>query len=300
VVQEVDVRTGLVRMQWTSLGHVALAESYERPQGSTTRWPYDFFHVNSIDLAPDGSLLISARNTWTVYDLDPQTGRIRWQLGGRHSSFREGAAVRTAWQHDPRALPGGTLSIFDNGSSPTVHGQSRGIVVRLEPETATATLVAQITHTPAIVAESQGNMQLLADGDWFVGWGQAPDLSEFGPEGELLFDARLPIHTQSYRAFRFTWAGTPAHRPALGFTPAAGGGGTVWASWNGATDVSSWRLLAGPAPGSLQTVAEGPRTGFESALALPAGSAAGYLAVAALDAAGQVLGVSATVPAAGG
>jgi hypothetical protein len=291
VIQEVDVRTGLVRMQWTSLDHVALAESYERPQTSSTGWPFDFFHVNSIAADPDGSLLVSARNTWTVYDVSPTTGHVLWRLGGKASSFREEAAARTAWQHDPRILPDGSISIFDNGSSPTVHHQSRGIVLQLNPAGGTATLVGEVTHGPAVVAESQGNMQLLPHGDWFLGWGQEPELSEFDPAGRLVFDAQLPAHTQSYRSFRFAWTGIPGHAPAFSFTPA--GGGTVWASWNGATGVASWQVLSGPSPSRLSPVAQAARTGFETPIALPAGAQGPYLAVEALDAAGSSLGASA-------
>ena len=130
--QEIDVRTGLVMFQWTSVDHVALGESFEHARDSTTAKPYDFFHLNSIDLAPDSSLLISARNTWTAYDLDPSSGQIRWRLGGKHSTFAPGPGTQTAWQHDARELPNGSISIFDNGASPGVHGQSRGIVIALD------------------------------------------------------------------------------------------------------------------------------------------------------------------------
>jgi len=298
VMQEVDVRTGLVRMQWTSIDHVGLGESYEGAASSSTGSPFDFFHINSLGLDADGSLLVSARNTWTIYDVDPHTGQIAWRLGGRASTFTGAAGTRTAWQHDPRELPDGTFSIFDNGSSPAVHSQSRGIVLSLDPATHTATLVSQLTHTPGLVAESQGNLQALGNGDWFVGWGQLPDFSEFSATGELLFDAHLPAHTQSYRSFRFPWTGTPTHRPAIAFQAAPGGAGTVYASWNGSTQVSSWRVLAGPAPTSLAAIAQAPRSGFETAVALPAGSAAPYVAAEALDAAGRTLAVSAPVPGA--
>ena len=118
VLQEIDVKTGLVMFQWNSLDHVGLAESYELARYSRTEQPFDFFHINSIDPLQDGSLLVSGRNTWAIYDLDAETGQILWRLGGRHSSFTMEAGTRTAWQHDPRELPGGTISVFDNGASP--------------------------------------------------------------------------------------------------------------------------------------------------------------------------------------
>jgi hypothetical protein len=288
LIQEIDIRTGLVRYEWTSLDHVALSESYERVSTSSTAWPFDYFHVNSINIDEDGSLLTSARNTWTVYELDRQTGRVGWRLGGKLSSFQQASGTRTAWQHDPREQPDGTISIFDNGASPAVRKESRALVLSLDPLRRVATVIAQFTHGPPLLAESQGNVQALANGDWFVGWGQVPDFSEYNALGQLVFDGHLPPKAESYRSFRFAWSGTPTHSPAFAFRAP-----TVHASWNGATGVASWVVLAGPSPASLRPVASAPRSGFETPIALPAGVAGPVLAVEALDAAGRVLGVSA-------
>ena len=210
-----------------------------------------------------------------------------------------GPGTRTAWQHDPRELADGSFSIFDNGASPAVHGQSRGIVLGLDPQRKTATLLSQVTHPPPLLADSQGNLQALANGDWFVGWGQVPDFSEFSPGGQLLFDAHFPAHAQSYRAFRFAWTGTPAHAPTFAIRPTSPAPGTVYASWNGATLVMGWRVLAGGTPSSLQPVAQAGRSGFETAIALPAGMAGPYVTVQALDASGAVIATSQTSRIAG-
>jgi hypothetical protein len=294
VFQEVDVRTGLVRFEWTSLDHVGLDESYEHAGRSSTTSPFDFFHINSLNLDSDGSVLVSARNTWTVYDVDGHSGQVIWRLGGRRSSFTAGPGTRTAWQHDPRPLANGTISIFDNGASPRVHGESRGIVLEVNPQQRNARLVAQFTHVAPLVAESQGNMQALENGDWFLGWGQLPFFSEYGPDGTLLFDAHFPTHTQSYRSFRFPWTGTPSHGPAF-VLQTGRGPATVFASWNGATLVASWRVLAGRDPATLAPVAQVPRSGFETPIALPGGTTGPDLAVQALDSGEHVLATSAAV-----
>lgn len=289
VMQEIDVKTGLVMYEWSSLDHVALSESYTQVQGSSTAYPFDFFHFNSINLDRDGSLMISARNTWTVYDLNAQTGTINWRLGGKKSSFAQPTDTRTAWQHDPRELPDGAISLFDNGASPTVHRQSRGIVVQLNRGTGSATLVTQLFHAPPLLVESQGNLQALPDGNWFLGWGQEPFFSELNPQGKTLFDAHFPLHTQSYRSFRFPWVGIPEHAPVFSFISAGRGAGTVYASWNGATQVAAWRVLAGASPQSLHAILTAPRDGFETAIALPGGTAGPYLEAQALEAGGKVL-----------
>jgi hypothetical protein len=296
VLQEIDVRTGLVRFQWTSLGHVALADSYELARKSSREWPFDFFHINSIDPEPDGHLLVSARNTWTTYDIDPRGGQIVWRLGGKHTSFTLARGAATAWQHDARLLPDGDISIFDNGASPRVHHESRGVVVGLDAQHKTARLLSQLTRPVPIVAESQGNFQALPNGDWFVGWGQVSDISEFNAGGELLFDAHLPGHVESYRAFRFSWEGTPSEPPELAIRSEANGATVVYASWNGATRVASWAVYAGSSTASLPFVAEAPRSGFETAIALPPGTQGPYVTVQALDAGGNVLGTAPAKP----
>ncbi len=293
VLQEIDVKTGLVRYEWTSVDHVGLSESRAPASRSSTAFPFDFFHLNSIDVTRGGTLLISSRNTWGVYEIDARSGQIVWSLGGRHSSFKMGSGTGTAWQHDPRELPDGSISLFDNGSSPKVHGQSRAVIVNVNPQSRTATLVGKLTHSPPLLAESEGNVQALTGGGWFVGWGQEPFFSEYGPEGQLLFDAHLPVYDRSYRDFRFQWTATPAHPPTLAVQAGRGGSATVYASWNGATQVSSWRLLAGPSATGLAPAAQVLRSGFETAIPIPTGTVGPYVAVQALDANGQVLGTSA-------
>jgi Arylsulfotransferase (ASST) len=286
VLQEIDVRTGLVRFEWTSLDHARLDESYEHAHTKTIEQPFDYFHINAINLDADESLLVSARNTWTVYELDPHTLQVLWRLGGKHPSFKMGSGTNTAWQHDSREIAEDEFSIFDNGSSPGVHSESRGVVVRIDPEHRTATRVAQVTHSPRLLASSQGNFQLLPNGDWFLGWGADPYFSELTPAGLVVLDAHFPAGTQSYRDFRFAWTGTPTHRPAFAL---AHGRGTLYASWNGSTLTAAWRVLEGSSARSLSTVAQVPRTGFETAIPIPAPARGSYITVQALDAAGNVL-----------
>ncbi len=297
LLQEIDIKTGLVMFQWTSLDHVPLRASYSLARGASTAWPYDFFHLNSINLDPDGSLLISSRNTWAAYDIDAATGRIRWTLGGKHPTFIEEPGATTVYQHDARAVGVDTYSLFDNGASPQQHLQSRGVVLTVNPQTRTVSRLAQFLHPGhPLLADSQGNLQALPDGHWFIGWGQEPDFSEFDTRGALLFDASLPSGYESYRALRFPWTGTPHTLPALALAVAATpGDGTAYASWNGATTVARWELLEGPAPTALAQVGARGRSGFETTIPLLRGSADRFAEVRALDAAGATLASSAPV-----
>ncbi len=294
LVQEIDVPTGLVMFEWHAEGHVALSDSYWSHPSSTTT-PWDWFHVNSISLDPwgDGNFLISSRNTWAGYEISHTTGRVLWRLGGRHPSFRMGGGTTTAWQHDIRWQPDHTLTLFDNGDSPKVHPQTRAVHERIDWRHRAVDLISQAVHTPSLLANSQGNDQLLPGGSSFVGWGNLPYVSEFSPSGQLVFDARLASPGASYRAFTYPWSGFPASPPALAVHAGAGEALTAYASWNGATGVSAWQLLAGPSSHQLAPIATAPRTGFETAIA--ANTAQPYLAVAALDAGSKTLATSAAV-----
>jgi hypothetical protein len=293
VVQEIDIPTGLVLFQWDSLDHVPLTASYaslpKKQYGPGN--PYDYFHVNSITLDHDGTLLISSRNTWAVYKLNHGTGAIIWTLGGKRSSFKLGPGASFAFQHDVQVQGPGDefLTIFDDGAGPPyVHSQSRALKLRLNLKRMTATKVSQLEHTPPLLSRFEGDDQHLPDGDDFVGWGQQPYFSEFNSKRKLIFDGRFVDNNISYRAYRFPWNGTPASTPAVAATH-SGAKMTVYASWNGATDVSAWRVLGGKTATRLGAIARAPQRGFETAINARTHK---YIAVQALGAKGRVLSTS--------
>jgi len=291
--QEIDLKTGLVRREWNSLDHVSLGDSYSAATSSSTIWPFDYFHLNSIDQLADGRTLISARNTSALYELDTTTGQILANIGGKHSTVKLTAGAATAYQHDATVLPNGTISVFDNGGVPKVHAQSRGLVLAINTQAKTDSVVAEYDHhSPPLAAGSQGDIQTLENGDVFIGWGAEPYVSEFSAGGQLLFDAHMHGTYQSYRSFRFPWTGTPSEPPALAAAK-SGSGVTVYASWNGDTRTASWQVLAGPSAGQLTPVASATRSGFETAIATPVAEA--YVAVQALGPGGEVLGTSHTI-----
>jgi hypothetical protein len=294
VFEELDLGTGLVRREWHSVDHVALSASYSSAVKATREWPFDFFHLNSIDQLAGGTTLISARNTWALYELNTQTGQVLASIGGRSSTIKPGRGAATAFQHDADMLPNGDITLFDNGGAPKVHPQSRGLVLSVNPATRTDSVVGEYEHPGALLAGSQGNLQALPNGDVLVGWGSEPYFSEFSAGGQLLFDAHLHGSYESYRAYRFPWTGTPPGPPSIAAQASpAGGPVTVYASWNGDTQTTAWRVLAGPSPQQLQPVISAPRSGFETAITTQAPEA--YVAVQALGEGGNVLATSNTI-----
>ena len=296
IVQELEIETGKVLLEWHSLDYVPVTESYRTdltPAGNV-----DYFHLNSIGIDVDGDLLVSSRHTSTVYKLDRRTGAVRWRLGGKNSDFSFGPGAAFNFQHDVRSHADGTLTLFDNGATDLTTGDvepaSRPLRLRLDPVGRTAELVQVYSPPQPRLAFALGDVQELALGAVFVGWGTAGAVSEFAPDGTLRFDATFAGGAATYRAFRFPWHGHPRGRPAAAATRNADGSATVRVSWNGATEVVRWQVRSGARRDRLAVVASSPRRGFETTIELP--RAGRYVAVAALDRRGRTLGSSATIP----
>jgi hypothetical protein len=306
-VQEVDVATGELLMEWSAGDYVPVSDTFseltEQEDGSKDR-PLDWFHANSVAPGPDGTLLVSARNTHTIYAIDRATGELRWRLGGKHSDIAMGPGAAFEWQHDAQWLGGNRISLFDNHASTTEGGPSRALILDVDPEAKSAAVVTQTSHPDGVSAGTQGNTQVLPGGGLFVGWGSEGRVSEFSDEGDVVFDAAF-APADSYRAYLFDWEARPTEPPDVVVTPVdAQGGGEdadggdedrpldVAVSWNGATEVATWRVLAGDDADELEPVAEVGKDGFETTIRI---EAAAVVAVEALDEAGEVLDRSETI-----
>ena len=240
VVQEIDIPTGLVLFQWDSLDHVPVSDTYEQlpTQNAKVRNPFDYFHVNSVQLDTDGNLIISGRNTWAAYKVNHQTGAVMWTLGGRRSSFKMGSGTAFAFQHDVRVRANNDeyVTVFDDGAGPPkIHSESRGLKLKLNVKQMTAAVAFQHDHSPPLLSAFEGNYQQLPNNDDLLGWGQQPYFTEYGTHGQLLVDGRFVGNTSSYRVYKFSWQGQPKSLPAVAASTSKKTT-TVYASWNGATD----------------------------------------------------------------
>lgn len=311
-LQEFQLSTGHLLRTWDALNpggkpNVPLSASEESakasPGGPTgpgsgkgpTPIIWDAYHLNSVEALPNGDLLVSMRNTWAVYLINPLTDKVIWTLGGKRSTFKLGSGAAFAWQHDARLVDpsqGGQgsnveLTVFDDNNGDYGGGKpSAGLVLSLNTTARRARLVMAYHHYPPLAAQILGSMQLLPNGNALVGWGAEPYFSEYSPSGGVLLDVRWPSGGGSYRTlFTSTWVGSPLYPPR-----GAARGTTVYASWNGATQVAKWEVLAGPSAKHLRVVASHAHTGFETAIKL--GQSYGAYEVRALTASGKAFGTS--------
>ena len=304
-VQEVSLATGQAHLL---VGHAEprrpAQSEVAASSASSSDGVWDAYHMNSLDPGPGGQLLISARNTWAVYDISMRTGQIRWQLGGKKSDFTFAPGAGFYWQHDARFRPGSRVAMFDDGCCDLPDGrpeqQSHGLILQLDFRRHRASAARAYYHQPGLYSPTQGDTQLLPNGNEFIGWGQNQYYSEYAAAGNslghgalnLLYDAKMPGADISYRTFRQAWTGLPYYPPSLAVQRGRRRV-TVDASWNGSTQTAAWQVLAGRGPGSLVVAGHGRRTGFQTAITVA--SPGPYFQVRALSASGAVLGTSRVV-----
>ena len=293
IVQEVDLETGHVLFEWHSLDHVGLEESHWPLPEDPSKEGYDYIHLNSVGIDTDGDLLVNSRHAWAAYKIDRRTGTVRWRLGGKKSDFELAGGAPFAYQHDVRRRGDGAITLFDNAASqaPQPGKRSRGLALELDEGGGSAKVADEYVNGN-LLGETQGNMQVLPNGHVFVGWGAAPAFTEFAPDGRILLDGRIAEGNDNYRAYRMQWTGRPEDPPAVVVQ-----GREAIASYNGATGVDRWLLLAGEDAGSLRPAGSSARQGFETRLRIPAG--ARVVAARALGPRGGTLGESEPVTVGG-
>ena len=288
--QELDLRTGLVRREWHSLDHVAFGSSYFSARGPSLEWPFDYFHLNSIEQGADGSTLISARNTWALYELNTRTGKVITTIGGRHSNVKLGPGAGTAYQHDASAArrrrdrdlrqrrrAEGALAVarrravgerriphrHHRDAVPAPHAAARGQPGQ-PPGAPQQRRLHRLGRLPLLLrvqplrpaALRRAHARLL------------PVL----PRLPLPVDGRPQLRARDRRERRLGCARSCARAGTATRAPRPGA------------------CSADPRSQQLAPVAGAPRAGFETPIAVP--GAEPYVAVQALDAAGNVLGTS--------
>lgn len=313
VVQEVDMETGDVLFEWSALDHVPVTDSMldfeqqhqdqlddeddDAEELGTQENPFDYFHINSATLDGEDALLVSARHTHAVYQLDRTSGEVQWTLGGTSSDFDLDDDAVFKWQHSAARDTDGTITLLDNHANGTDEDESsRGLRLDVDEEAMTASAVTEYAPPEDRPAGSMANTQPLENGNMLIGWGEQSYFSEYTNDGELIYDAchgegchDSPIGGGggSYRAYKGPWQGEPNTDPDVVLEQADNDQQRAYVSWNGATEVDRWRLLAGDDEDSIVQETSVNKASFETSI--PVLQESDYIAVEALNADGEVL-----------
>ncbi|KAL0058749.1 hypothetical protein AAF712_014557 [Marasmius tenuissimus] len=298
VVQEVDIETGNVLFTWNSLDHIDPSESYVSPgsSGGSFDSPWDYFHINSIDKDARGNYLISPRHCNALYYVDGRSGEILWKLGGKNSSFEMGEGTDFAYQHDARWAGENRISLFDNAGTDwtSTADTARGMLLEVDTAAMKVTLIREFLPYARQTSPSQGNMQMLDDGNVLIGWGSKPYFSEYDSNGNMMYSVHFGVgDVQAYRTIRGPWVGRPNTKPDIGFSKT-----DVFASWNGATEVATWELFGSTSayPEGRVSLNKTAKTDFETAIGYTGSTSYEFYQVAALDRNGEYLGYSEFTP----
>lgn len=317
--QEQRLSDGAFLFEWGSSDHIGLEESNVTFFGGTAQSPWDYFHINSVHKAGGGSgdYLVSARHTSAAYKISGRDGSVKWRLGGLHSDFtlapeasvesgNEGSGRWFHFQHDAIILQSEgdheVISLFDNGLTPQQvldSPFSRGVVMRLDTRRRLATIESEyFTEGRSQDSTLAGSMRRLSHGNALVGWGKTGCLTEYDSYTRPVFEACLlgegrPALCRVHKSAR--WVGRPSGKPSIFSYSKSRNRTAVYVSWNGATEIHSWRIFGSEAGGVPATtwkeILVGPKSGFETLLGpLPQFLHSVY--AEALDSEGDVLGVT--------
>jgi hypothetical protein len=207
---------GTVEWVWSTEGHFAddvstFPQRFGRYPGEPNGGEVDTVHINSIDLAGDGSgdYIVSARHLDTVFRVDRATGNVEWTLGPVASTDPGSQQLTIVGdplggprrQHDVR-LDGGVLTMFDNR---TGSGPARVVAYSIDPSGGTATMLVERRNPAGLAADALGSARFATDGSLLIGWGLPlqPMFEELDSAGgRLLAISQIP-YGSSYRIVKY-------------------------------------------------------------------------------------------------
>ena len=191
--------------RWHSFDHYDILDVDEAID--LTNHTIDWTHCNSIEVDPDGNLIISTRNFNEITKINRQTGEIIWRLGGDRNQFQFIYDNRGfGRQHDARVLSNGNLALFDNGHF-LIPQYSSYVEYEIDEQNFTATLVRRYSRNGTIYSQSRGGVQELSNGNILISWDdiQNPLVSEISLEDYTEYEVRYDNFAHQYRAYKFPW-----------------------------------------------------------------------------------------------
>ncbi|KAL2312162.1 Secreted protein [Schizosaccharomyces pombe] len=271
IIQEIDLETGNLLFEWSSLDHISPAESVlpitegQAGYGYNSSDAWDYFHINSVDKDEEGSYLISSRDTSSIYKINGSTGDIIWKLGGipkKTSTSFKSSNFNFSFQHHARYLSTSSdrksqiISFYDNEAHGTEHkdgsevhygNHSSGKIIEVNTSSWEAKLLKQYNPPDDLLSKSQGSTQVLPNGNVLVNWGSSGAVTEFKSDGTPIFHAyldsnKLDGNIQNYRAFKYNWTGNPKEEIALVWEGIDSTKSVAYVSWNGDTRTAYWRF----------------------------------------------------------
>ena len=297
-------------------------EPFSAFQRRTDNFQHPNSHINSVQKDDLGNYLINGFNVCNTYYISGRNGAILWTLGANSSfTFVDAANNPIDFQlkdmHHVRIIPLSqlplskslarkvspsthiALTVYDNAygasDTPPTSSTSSALLLLLSLRDRTAEIIERHFHPRGKLAAMFGSVTLLPNGDRLIGWGCGQDLTQQTRDGRIKWHALYGTEEAmigTYRIYKGPWVGAPNSKPAVyAYAWGCKWPSVVHVSWNGATEVSEYRVYGAPEEGGgFVPVARGKKTGFETALM--GDRFAAWMLVEALDRHVYILGRS--------
>jgi hypothetical protein len=146
-------------------------------------------------------------------------------------------------------------------------------MVALNTETMEAKLLYEWSRPDGRLSDKRGNVHIMPNGNVLVGWSQDGYMTEHTMDDELVMEARfVSTRFSTYRVFKANFTGVPTDPPAIesyisqSSSDVSYAMTTSYVSWNGATEVSSWKFYGSQnSTNGFRLVGEARKVGFETA-----------------------------------
>ena len=170
--------------EWRAWERLNVDEDIICPLEARREWS----HGNTLNITPEGDLLVSYRLISTVGIVDRASGEFKWKWGSDEVNH----------QHNPTWLANGRILIFDNG------GHRRGIsysrIIEVDPTTNEIHWEYAGTPNISFYSYNISGAERLPNGNTLICEGAPGRLFEVTPRGEVVWEYINPFFVYGKRA----------------------------------------------------------------------------------------------------
>jgi hypothetical protein len=145
-------------------------------------FPFEWTHINSVEMTPDGDVLICSQKLDKILKISWPEGKVLWKWGG---------LARISHPHDCSVTPDGTILIFDNGSKHPPIARSRVIEVDIQ----TGEIIWQYIPSPvfSMVSMHIAGAERLKNGNTLICEGESGRIFEVNRDCEICWEWISPF-----------------------------------------------------------------------------------------------------------
>lgn len=167
-----EQKDGKVLLDWNSEDFPSLQNACIEKCPSKFIKDADYLHINSLFIDPhDQNLIVSSASGYYIMKIHRKTGEILWTLGGKLNEFKNWNPFLFIRQHDPQILDTGELMMFDNHMR--YPHMRKAQILRLKIDETKKEITGIYALPLNFTAPYMGSVQLLPDGNYFIGCGSA-------------------------------------------------------------------------------------------------------------------------------